>query len=109
MVYGLQRCGCNPPSTFVFKYVPYRQISRIKKGVNVVPVASAAEKENELTLNDKVKYLEETMEDINPSDRIIRFGPRQVNFPSPNLGLLASLLSTALGSPSVALALPSVP
>ena len=28
------------------------------------------------------------MEDINPSDRIIQFGPRQVQFPSPNLGLL---------------------
>jgi hypothetical protein len=54
--------------------VPYRQISRIKKGVNVVPVASAAEKENELTLNDKVKYLEETMEDIYQISRRVGAG-----------------------------------
>jgi hypothetical protein len=54
--------------------VPYRQISRIKKGVNVVPVASAAEKENEATLNDKVKYLEETMEDIYQISRRVGAG-----------------------------------
>ena len=28
------------------------------------------------------------MEDVNPSGRIIQFGPRQVQFPSSNLGLL---------------------
>ena len=54
--------------------VPYRQISRIKKGVNVVPVESAAEKENEMTLNDKVKYLEETMEDIYQISRRVGAG-----------------------------------
>ena len=32
--------------------------------------------------------MEDIKEDINPSDRIIQFGPRQVKFPSPNLGLL---------------------
>jgi hypothetical protein len=54
--------------------VPYRQISRIKKGVNVVPVASAAEKKNEITLADKVKYLEETMEDIYQISRRVGAG-----------------------------------
>jgi len=54
--------------------VPYRQISRIKKGVSVVPVVSAAEKENEATLNDKVKYLEETMEDIYQISRRVGAG-----------------------------------
>lgn len=54
--------------------VPYRQISRIKKGVNVVPVASAAEKQNEVTLADKVKYLEETMEDIYQISRRVGAG-----------------------------------
>ena len=28
------------------------------------------------------------MEEINPNKRIIQFGPRQVQFPSSNLGLL---------------------
>ena len=54
--------------------VPYRQISRIKKGVNVVPVASAAEKQNEVTIADKVKYLEETMEDIYQISRRVGAG-----------------------------------
>lgn len=54
--------------------VPYRQISRIKKGVNVVPVASAAEKQNEITVADKVKYLEETMEDIYQISRRVGAG-----------------------------------
>ena len=54
--------------------VPYRQISRIKKGVNVVPVTSAAEKQNEITLADKVKYLEETMEDIYQISRRVGAG-----------------------------------
>lgn len=54
--------------------VPYRQISRIKKGVSVVPVASAAEKQNEVTLADKVKYLEETMEDIYQISRRVGAG-----------------------------------
>ena len=54
--------------------VPYRQISRIKKGVNVVPVASAAEKQNEVTVADKVKYLEETMEDIYQISRRVGAG-----------------------------------
>lgn len=54
--------------------VPYRQISRIKKGVSVVPVASAAEKQNEATVGDKVKYLEETMEDIYQISRRVGAG-----------------------------------
>ena len=54
--------------------VPYRQISRIKKGVSVVPVASAAEKQNEITINDKVKFLEETMEDIYQISRRVGAG-----------------------------------
>ena len=54
--------------------VPYRQISRIKKGVSVVPVASAAEKQNETTVADKVKYLEETMEDIYQISRRVGAG-----------------------------------
>ena len=54
--------------------VPYRQISRIKKGVNVVPVVSAAEKQNEITVSDKVKYLEETMEDIYQISRRVGAG-----------------------------------
>jgi|TARA_B110000908_G_scaffold163693_1_gene210578 hypothetical protein len=54
--------------------VPYRQISRIKKSVPVVNVESPAEKQNELTLNDKVKYLEETMEDIYQISRRVGAG-----------------------------------
>ena len=54
--------------------VPYRQISRIKKGVTVVPVESPAEKENEVTINDKVKFLEETMEDIYQISRRVGAG-----------------------------------
>lgn len=54
--------------------VPYRQISRIKKGVSVKPVDSPAVAQNDSTLNDKVKYLEETMEDIYQISRRVGAG-----------------------------------
>ena len=54
--------------------VPYRQISRIKKGVAVKPVDSPAVAQNDATLNDKVKYLEETMEDIYQISRRVGAG-----------------------------------
>ena len=54
--------------------VPYRQISRIKKGVSVKPVDSPAIAANDATLNDKVKYLEETMEDIYQISRRVGAG-----------------------------------
>lgn len=54
--------------------VPYRQISRIKKGVSVKPVDSPAVAQNDATLNDKVKYLEETMEDIYQISRRVGAG-----------------------------------
>ena len=54
--------------------VPYRQISRIKKGVSVKPVDPPAVAKNDSTLNDKVKYLEETMEDIYQISRRVGAG-----------------------------------
>ena len=54
--------------------VPYRQISRIKKGVSVKPIDSPAVAQNDATLNDKVKYLEETMEDIYQISRRVGAG-----------------------------------
>ncbi len=54
--------------------VPYRQISRIKKGVSVKTVDSPAVAQNDATLNDKVKYLEETMEDIYQISRRVGAG-----------------------------------
>ena len=54
--------------------VPYRQISRIKKGVSVKPVDSPAVGQNDATINDKVKYLEETMEDIYQISRRVGAG-----------------------------------
>ena len=54
--------------------VPYRQISRIKKGVSVKPVDPPAVAQNDSTLNDKVKYLEETMEDIYQISRRVGAG-----------------------------------
>ena len=54
--------------------VPYRQISRIKKGVSVKPVDPPAVAANDATLNDKVKYLEETMEDIYQISRRVGAG-----------------------------------
>ena len=54
--------------------VPYRQISRIKKGVSVKTIDSPAVAANDATLNDKVKYLEETMEDIYQISRRVGAG-----------------------------------
>ena len=54
--------------------VPYRQISRIKKGVSVKTIDSPAVAVNDATLNDKVKYLEETMEDIYQISRRVGAG-----------------------------------
>lgn len=54
--------------------VPYRQISRIKKGVSVVNVPSKAEEANQMTVDDKVKFLEETMEDVYQISRRVGAG-----------------------------------
>ena len=54
--------------------VPYRQITRIKKGVSVKSVDSPAVAQNDQTINDKVKYLEETMEDIYQISRRVGAG-----------------------------------
>ena len=54
--------------------VPYSSIMKIKKGQVVKIKPSQAEQTNELTLNDKVKYLEETMEDIYQISRKVAAG-----------------------------------
>jgi len=54
--------------------IPYRSILKIKKGVTVPEVKSPMEEANEKTLDDKVKYLEETMQDIYDITRVIGAG-----------------------------------
>ena len=54
--------------------VPYSSIMNIKKGQQVVVKPTAAETQNDMTLNDKVKYLEETMEDIYEISRRVAAG-----------------------------------
>ena len=54
--------------------VPYSSIMNIKKGQQVEVKPTAAETQNDMTLNDKVKYLEETMEDIYEISRRVAAG-----------------------------------
>lgn len=54
--------------------IPYRSILKIKKGVSVPEVKSEMVTKNESTLEDKVKYLEETMQDIYDITRAIAAG-----------------------------------
>ncbi len=54
--------------------VPYSSIMNIKKGQQVAVKPTAAETQNDMTLNDKVKYLEETMEDIYEISRRVAAG-----------------------------------
>lgn len=54
--------------------VPYSSIMNIKKGQQVKIKPSAAETQNDMTLNDKVKYLEETMDDIYEISRRVAAG-----------------------------------
>lgn len=54
--------------------VPYSSIMNIKKGEQVKIKTSVVETQNEITLNDKVKYLEETMEDIYEISRRVAAG-----------------------------------
>jgi hypothetical protein len=54
--------------------VPYSSIMNIKKGQQVAIKPTAAETQNDMTLNDKVKYLEETMEDIYEISRRVAAG-----------------------------------
>ena len=54
--------------------VPYSSIMNIKKGQQVNIKPTAAETQNDMTLNDKVKYLAETMEDIYEISRRVAAG-----------------------------------
>ena len=54
--------------------VPYSSIMNIKKGQQVKVKPSPMETKNEATLDDKVKYLEETMEDIYEISRRVAAG-----------------------------------
>lgn len=54
--------------------VPYSSIMNIKKGQQVKVKPSPMESQNQMTLDDKVKYLEETMEDIYEISRRVAAG-----------------------------------
>lgn len=54
--------------------VPYRAIVKLKRNLNSAEGPMAAEKENEMTLQDKVKYFDETMEDIYQISRRVAAG-----------------------------------
>lgn len=54
--------------------VPYSSILKIKKGQRVEIKPSTIESKNEDTLNDKVKFLEETMDDIYEISRRVAAG-----------------------------------
>lgn len=54
--------------------VPYSSILKIKKGQKVEIKPSTIESKNEDTLNDKVKFLEETMDDIYEISRRVAAG-----------------------------------
>ena len=54
--------------------VRYRDILRVKNGLPMKETAAPAEKQNEMTLQDKVKWLEETMTDIYDISRAVAAG-----------------------------------
>lgn len=54
--------------------IPYRSIIKLKRNLTSSEGKLAAESANEDTLNDKVKYLEETMEDIYQISRRVAAG-----------------------------------
>lgn len=54
--------------------VRYRDILQVKNGLPMKETAAPAEKQNEMTLQDKVKWLEETMTDIYDISRAVAAG-----------------------------------
>jgi len=54
--------------------IPYRAIVKLKRNMAAAENPGSAEKENEMTLNDKVKYFDETMEDIYQISRRVAAG-----------------------------------
>jgi hypothetical protein len=54
--------------------IPYRAIVKLKRNMAASENPGSAEKENEMTLNDKVKYFDETMEDIYQISRRVAAG-----------------------------------
>jgi hypothetical protein len=54
--------------------VSYGQILKVKKGVNVKEDRSPVEQENEMTLADKVLWMEETMDDVYEITRRVAAG-----------------------------------
>lgn len=54
--------------------VPYGQILKIKRGEVMVETSSPTVEENEKTLDDKVKFLDETMDDIYDISRAVAAG-----------------------------------
>ena len=54
--------------------VGYRMIAKVKEGMPMKETTSPAETQNEMTLQDKVKWLEETMTDIYDISRAVAAG-----------------------------------
>lgn len=54
--------------------IPYRAIVKLKRNLTSTEAPGKAEQENELTLTDKVKFFEETMEDIYQISRRVAAG-----------------------------------
>jgi hypothetical protein len=54
--------------------IPYRAIVKLKRNLSATEAPGKAEQENELTLTDKVKFFEETMEDIYQISRRVAAG-----------------------------------
>jgi hypothetical protein len=54
--------------------IPYRAIVKLKKNLSSSEAPLAVEQENEMTLQDKVKYFDETMEDIYQISRRVAAG-----------------------------------
>lgn len=54
--------------------IPYRAIVKLKRNLSATETPGKAEQSNEITLGDKVKFLEETMEDIYQISRRVAAG-----------------------------------
>lgn len=59
--------------------VPYHQINKVKKNTNIEELKSEEETQNDLTIDDKVKYLNELLEDVYDIARVIAAGAPNMN------------------------------
>lgn len=59
--------------------IPYHRINKVKQNTNIEELTSEEEELNEMTLNDRIKYLNEILEDIYEISRRIAAGAPNMN------------------------------